>query len=114
MRKAVVVFLFALLVGAGVWYLVENVPLLAVSDGRKTRESAGPPLPALGPVCGGHCGTERWEVKTLSDMDREYVRLRPVDATVEELRMVKPAGVAPGGMRYSPVELTVYRIEAYL
>jgi hypothetical protein len=114
MRKAVVLLLFALLVGAGVWYLVRNVSLLEHTDAREARATAGPPLPPLGPICGGHCGTERWEVKTLNDIDREHVRLRPVDATVEELRTLKPAGVARGRMRYSPAELTVYRVEAYL
>lgn len=114
MRKAAVVLLFALLVGAGVWYLVHNVPLLEDVDARTIQTTTEPPLPPLGPICGGHCGTERWEVKTLNDVDREDVRLTPVDATVEELRMLTPTGVAPGRMRYSPVELRVYRIEAYL
>src|SRR5438309_7393513 len=31
------------------------------------------------PTCGGPCGVERWAVKTLSDLDRERVQLRPVD-----------------------------------
>ena len=114
MRKAVVMLLFALLVGAGVWYLVYNVPLLDDNVGREARATAGPRLPPLGPICGGHCGTERWDVKTLTDIDRKHVRLRPMDATVEELRILRPVDVASGGMRYSPVELTVYRVEAYL
>jgi hypothetical protein len=65
-------------------------------------------------ICGSHCGTERWDVKTLSDADRELVRFQPVDATVESLTSLAPAGIAPGGARYTPTELTVYRVEAYL
>jgi hypothetical protein len=71
-------------------------------------------VPPLGPRCGGRCGTERWAVKTLSDRDRDSVDLRPVDATVEDLIQLQPEGVAPGGARYVPEELTVYRVEAYL
>src|SRR5207244_1805016 len=36
-------------------------------------------------VCGGACGVERWAVKTLSDLDRDRVKLQPVDATIEGL-----------------------------
>ena len=68
----------------------------------------------VGPACGIYCGTERWLVKTLSDPDRERVRLQPVDATVEELvALQRPAVLSPVG-RAAPVELTVYRLEARL
>jgi len=88
-------------------------------------DSAPTPPPAIGDtlspapggeprLCGGHCGIERWDVKTLSDADRELMRFQPIGATVESLTSIVPESVAPGGARYTPTELTVYRVEAYL
>ena len=79
-----------------------------------TRDTLSPAPGGEARICGGQCGTERWDVKTLSDADRELVRFQPVDATVEFLTSLAPEGVAPGGARYTPTELTVYRVEAYL
>lgn len=74
--------------------------------------SALPPLGSM--TCGGHCGSERWLVKTLSDPDRERVHLDPVDATIEQLvGMVQPEGTSDL-TRAAPVEVTVYRVEARL
>jgi hypothetical protein len=68
----------------------------------------------VGPACGLHCGTERWLVKTLSDPDRERVRLQPVDATVEELVALQRPSLLSAFARADPVEVTVYRLEARL
>lgn len=122
MRKALAALLLALPVSAAVWGAVEQVPRvdrerrsssLAVAGDTDT-VTAPLRVPPLGPPCGGYCGRERWDVKTLSDLDRDSVDLRPVDATVEDLIELQPEGVAPGGARYVPVELTVYRVDAYL
>jgi len=65
-------------------------------------------------ACGGSCGVERWAVKTLSDLDRERVQLRPVDVTVEALvGRQRPAGLSVT-RRAAPTETTVYRVEARL
>jgi hypothetical protein len=53
-------------------------------------------------------------VKTLSDPDRERVRLQPVDATVEELRALQRPEALSVVARADPVEVTVYRVEARL
>lgn len=37
------------------------------------------------PVCGQHCGTERWPVKTLSDHGASTVNFNPLPTTVSEL-----------------------------
>src|SRR6266571_1714323 len=64
------------------------------------------------PTCGSHCGTERWAVKTLSDPDRERVRPRPVDTSIEQLvALTRPVVLSPMA-RADPVEVTVYRVEA--
>lgn len=78
------------------------------------RRVTAPPMPALGPTCGGHCGTERWLVKTLSDPDRDCVNLTVVDATVEELAALPEPERRPSAGRLKPVECTVYRVEAFL
>ncbi len=121
MKKFVLLLLFAALVAAAVWYAVRALPREAsVAAGPDSgpaapgRPVAAPPLPALGPMCGGHCGTERWLVKTLSDPDRDCVSLKPVDATVEALAALEPPARRPSQGRVRPVECTVYRVEALL
>jgi len=69
---------------------------------------------SLGPTCGGTCGVERWAVKTLSDPDRDRVKLQPVDATIEELVSLERPAVLPGAGRADSVEMTVYRVDARL
>ena len=59
----------------------------------------------------GKCAGERWSVKTLSDRDRSRVRLRPVFATVEQLRGLAPPRELPQDRRVPPVELTNVRGE---
>jgi hypothetical protein len=60
----------------------------------------------------GKCAGERWSVKTLSDRDRSRVRLRPVFATVEQLRALAPPRELPQDRRVPPVELTTYVVKA--
>jgi len=122
MRDALAALLVAVPILAAVWRVNGDVPrghreIQAVALGvTQDTDTVDTPIrvPPLGPRCGIYCGSERWAVKTLSDPDRDSVDLRPVDATVEDLVQVEPEGVAPGGARYEPVELTVYRVEAYL
>lgn len=128
MHKALALLLLATPVAAIVWHALNEIPSpLSLRERGTAGEDSGIStvvrdtdtttalrVPPLGGRCGGHCGTERWEVKTLSDPDRDLVDLRPVDATVEDLIEVQPESIAPGGYRYAPVELTVYQVEAYL
>jgi hypothetical protein len=54
-------------------------------------------------------------VKTLSDQDRERVRLQqPVNATVESLVSLQRPAILSADARADPIELTVYRVEARL
>ena len=76
-----------------------------------TGRSVAPALPS----CGGACGVERWAVKTLSDADRERVRLHDtVTTTVEELVAIARPRILSPRSRAAPVELTVYRVEGRL
>ena len=121
MSKALFVLLLVAPIYGAAWRAVEpeaENPTRYIAGGRSPQDtdtvSTAIRVPPLGAPCGGYCGTERWDVKTLSDPDRDSVDLRPVDATVEELIELEPEGVAPRGFRYIPMELRVYRIEAYL
>jgi hypothetical protein len=109
LRKAALLLLTVAIVAGTVWYATSCRPQL----GQPTAGSR-PPLPPLGnSACGGHCGTERWAIKTLSDPDRDLVDLRPVDATLEQL-VALPRPRRPGPRRVAPAEVTVYRVEARL
>jgi len=103
MKKPLLLLLFTMLVALAAWYA-----------GCAPRPFGSQPLPALGPACGTHCGTERWRVKTLSDPDRDCVSLTPVDATVEELAALPQPPRRPSAGRVRPVECTVYRVEGLL
>lgn len=70
-----------------------------------------PPPPVV--ICGAQCGVERWQVKTLSDPQRDQVNLTAVHTTLEELVAIeRPAYI--DYRRAAPVELTTYQIDAYL
>lgn len=62
------------------------------------------------------CGTERWDVKTVSDPAASRIRLAPLDATVTQLQALKsPLKTwAPHSRRQAPVEFTVYRVPVRL
>jgi hypothetical protein len=124
MRKLSGFLAVLLTLAAAAWYgLVRFPPLKRVADilpgttrdtpvSRTVADSdTAWALPPRGPaVCGPHCGTERWAIKTLSDGDRDLVHLRPVDASIEDLvALPRPPHVAAAG-RMEPAELTVYRI----
>ena len=53
-------------------------------------------------------------MKTLSDPDRDRVKLQPVDATIEGLVSLERPVLLPGAGRADSVEMTVYRVDARL
>ena len=71
------------------------------------------PAPASAQACGTHCGTERWAVKTFTDLDTGRVDLVPRAGTVLELRAL-PRPQLVSELRRSPLELRTYRIRALL
>ncbi len=97
--------LSAILVGAGGGHLAGHHALPAA------------PTPVAAEGGGrviGHCGLERWSVKTGTDPDAHAVGLTPVPGSVAQLvSLPAPASPPPGG-RVSPTELTVYTIHATL
>ncbi len=88
--------------------------VVAFAMGVTATEQAPSAPPPLGPVCGGRCGVERWDVKTLSDPDRARVNLTAVDATIEALAALPRGQAQPGHERIAPVELTTYRVTGHL
>jgi len=112
MKKLVVLFLFVALFSVAVWFVACRGQRAAAPT--PTAAGVASALPPLGPACGGHCGTERWLVKTLSDPDRDCVSLKPVDATIEELTALPQPARRPSRGRVRPVECTVYRVTAHL
>lgn len=68
---------------------------------------------ALGQTCGVHCGTERWDVKTLSDKQSSKVNPTPKLETVHNLRLLpRPRGRLTG--RREGIETTVFKVQAIL
>jgi hypothetical protein len=69
---------------------------------------------AVPATCGGRCGVQRWAVKTLNDVDRDSVRPRPVDTTIEALAALPRPARLPANRRIPPHEFTIYRVRGYL
>jgi hypothetical protein len=63
--------------------------------------------------CGLYCGTERWQVKTLSDADAWKVRLTPVATTVESLAALPLPRYLPYYGRAARTEKTVFCVEGW-
>ena len=74
-----------------------------------------PPPARTSPLrCGLHCGTERWQVKTLSDPDADRVDLTPVATTVESLTALPRPRYLPSYGRAGETETTIFCIEGWL
>jgi len=112
------------LVAVAVWYAVTHFERNAPSPTARGPAAAADQqvavtrlpalLPALKSRCGDPCGTERWQVKTLSDADRDRVSLQAVPTTVEDLvAMPRPDSLPPDG-RAAPVELTTFTVTGCL
>src|SRR5262245_26856719 len=107
--------------GAFFWLLVLSAMLLGTRHVFQRRwsptsttqiELSG--LPALSPIaCGTRCGVERWTVKTLTDADRERVRLSPRQTTVATLAGLPRPQFLPEDGR-APEERATYSVEAIL
>ncbi|HWC75218.1 MAG TPA: hypothetical protein VG454_14880 [Gemmatimonadales bacterium] len=87
---------------------------LDASDNDIPSPTAGTAAGSTGPVCGVHCGTERWEVKTLSDPDTGRIHGDTVDASVEDLVALERPNQLSASGRADPVEVTIYRVKARL
>jgi hypothetical protein len=61
-----------------------------------------------------YCGTERWQVKTLSDRDARRVRLTPVATTVESLAALPRPLYQPTYGRAGRAETTIFCVEGWL
>lgn len=72
------------------------------------------PTALQGQACGTHCGSERWKVKTFTDLDTGKVNLTPVQETVHHLRTLTRPTSLPTTRRKGPVELTTYQVNAVL
>src|SRR5438105_2772526 len=62
--------------------------------------------------CGRRCGVERWQIKTLSDAERDRVDRTPVATTVEALVALPRPRHTPQYSRIAPTEFTTYQIDA--
>lgn len=63
----------------------------------------------------GHCGVERWSVKTGTDPDAHLVDLtNPVPQTISYLDSLTPPGSPPLNARVQPTETTTFVVDATL
>ena len=91
--------------------LLLSAPVIALgSRERLPRQNAY----AQSATCGRRCGVERWQIKTLSDAERDRVDRTPVETTVEELDALPRPRRTPQYSRVAPTELTTFRVDAYL
>ena len=88
-----------------------STSLIALGSRERSREHS---VSAQGGTCGRRCGVERWQIKTLSDAERDRVDRTPVETTVEELVVLPRPRRTPQYSRVAPTELTTFRVDAYL
>ncbi len=62
----------------------------------------------------GHCGVERWPVKTGTDADAGQVSLSPVPTTIAQMVALQAPTNPPNSNRVAPTELTNFTIHATL
>src|SRR5438128_2714986 len=91
--------------------LLLSAPLIALGSRERLR---GQNAYAQSASCGRHCGVERWQIKTLSDAERDRVDRTPVATTVEALVALPRPRHTPQYSRIAPTEFTTYEIDAYL
>ncbi len=87
--------------------LVVGVVLLRYLRMRYLRKPGPPEI-----TCGIHCGTERWQIKTVSDPDASLINWTPEHTSVAAL-VGQPAPAALDDTR-ADAEKKVYSVEAVL
>jgi hypothetical protein len=99
----------------GAWVLHLATPALREKPvAQATPLALAPNAPDASRLVGYRCGSDRWPVKTLSDLDADKVNLMPVHSTVSALVSTpRPQGVVFSyDHRIAPVELTTYVVGA--
>ncbi len=78
--------------------------------------SAPPPQRSpTGPVCGTHCGTERWAIKTLTDrQSAAAINATPQQTSVDALVALPAPPKLPQSARIAPTETQQFTVEALL
>ena len=83
-----------------------------------TPAASGQPAPSANGEGGGavigHCGIERWAVKTGTDADAGQVSLAPVQTTIAQMDSLQAPASPPNANRVAPTELTDFTIHATL
>ena len=107
----------ATVTAVGAWLLL-GATTSGSAQGRSTAlvpldcpQIALPLVPSL--ECTYHCGTDRWGVKTLTDLDWRRVELRATPTTVQALGALPRPARRPANRR-TPEELRTYCVEAWL
>src|SRR6266851_630541 len=91
---------------------VRVVAFPSASEGLVAAQDERDEAPTEAATALGHCGTERWPVKTLADQNAAQVRLTPLPATIQQLRAIPApnSSLLPQDGRVIPDELQVYTL----
>jgi hypothetical protein len=77
--------------------------------------ATAPKHTATGPVCGAHCGTERWAIKTLTDtQSARAISSTPAQSSVGALVALPAPRKLPQGARIAPTETQQFTVQALL
>lgn len=104
----------------GLLTMAANKKPAATAENTAPAATAAAPAPAHGkaapkpPSCGPHCGTERWDVKTLTDADEDQVNFTPKQATVSDLVAVGAPDQNPAVSRLNDTEKQAWIVTAKL
>ncbi len=99
--------------GAGGGYLSGHHPLPPSIPAAASQPNASPDGEGGGALI-GHCGVERWSVKTGTDPDAGQVSLSPVQTTIAQMDSLQAPTSPPNTNRVAPTELTDFTIHATL
>jgi hypothetical protein len=92
--------------------LLLTLPLLTLSQQPR---APAPKRPASGPVCGTHCGTERWAIKTLTDRQSTAAINSTTEQTSVGALVALPAPPKlPQSTRIAPTETQQFTVQALL
>jgi len=97
------------------WLALSALLALPLPVRAQQPSATAPKHTATGPVCGAHCGTERWAIKTLTDtQSARAISSTPAQSSVGALVALPAPRKLPQSARIAPTETQQFTVQALL